>query len=123
MVANLIAHGYNGVWLEPEFGQGRTFRFESPDGHHFELMYELERFVLPAGELHPFKALPDRYLPWGIAPKRLDHLNLLAREIQGPAANSFTTCSACALRSRLSSKMENRGHWLRRTASRTSLSL
>ncbi len=82
MVENLIAHGHNGVWLEPEFGQGRTFRFETPDGHHFELIYEIERFVLPAGEMHPFKNQPDRYLPWGIAPKRLDHLNLLAREIK-----------------------------------------
>ena len=82
MAANLIAHGYKGSWLESEFGQGRTFRFQSPDGHHFELIYEIERFVLPAGERHPFKALPDRYVPWGIAPKRLDHLNLLAREIQ-----------------------------------------
>ena len=82
MAENLVAHGHNGVWLEPEFGQGRTFRFETPDGHHFELIYEIERFALPAGELHPFKNQPDRYLPWGIAPKRLDHLNLLAREIR-----------------------------------------
>jgi len=68
MAENLIAHGHKGAWLEPEFGQGRTFRFETPDGHHFELIYEIERFVLSAGELHPFKALPDRYTPLASRP-------------------------------------------------------
>jgi catechol 2,3-dioxygenase len=82
MVQNLIAHGYTGVWLEPEFGQGRTFRCQSPDGHQIELFYEIERFVPPHGETRAFKNLPQRYVPAGIAPKRLDHLNLLANDVK-----------------------------------------
>lgn len=82
MVENLKANGVNGRWLEPEFGQGRTFRCQSPDGHEVELFYEIERYIPPPGETRAFKNLPERYVSSGIAPKRLDHLNLLANDVK-----------------------------------------
>ncbi|MDE3103731.1 MAG: catechol 2,3-dioxygenase [Acidobacteriota bacterium] len=82
MVANLHAHQVAGEWRPAELGHGPAFRFFSPDRHAIELYYETERFH-GTGELAPgYKNMPQRYIPSGIAPKRLDHLNLLAQDIR-----------------------------------------
>ena len=61
---------------------GPAYRFFSPDGHHVEIYHETEKFQ-PVGDQVPgFKNQPQRYRPLGIAPKRLDHLNLLAQNIK-----------------------------------------
>jgi catechol 2,3-dioxygenase len=82
MVEYLQTNEVKGEWRDAEFGHGRAFRLASPDGHPLELYYETERFV-PQGNQRPgFKNLPQRYSPHGIAPKRLDHINLLAQDIK-----------------------------------------
>jgi catechol 2,3-dioxygenase len=47
-----------------------------------EIYYETERFKAAGGQLPGFKNLPQRYIPSGIAPKRLDHVNLLAQDVK-----------------------------------------
>jgi catechol 2,3-dioxygenase len=60
---------------------GRAFRFATPDGHAVELYWETQRFA-PTPDLRTaFKNQPQRYVPRGIAPRRLDHVNLLARDV------------------------------------------
>ena len=82
LVNNLHAAGVEGHWRSGEFGHGPAFRFPSPDGHEVELYFETQKFR-PVGEQVPgFKNLPQRYRPIGIAPRRLDHINLLAQDIR-----------------------------------------
>ena len=82
MVAYLQANGVAGEWRDPEFGHGRAFRFQSPDGHAVELYYDTERFQAIGDQIPGYKNLPQRYFPHGIAPKRLDHINLLAQDVK-----------------------------------------
>ena len=82
MAEFLQANGAAGEWREPELGHGRSFRFAAPDGHSIEIYYDTEKFE-PRGEQVPgYKNLPQRYSPRGVAPKRLDHINLLARDVK-----------------------------------------
>ncbi len=82
MTEHLTQHGVQGNWLNHEFGHGPAFRFAGPDGHAIELYYETEKFV-PTGDQVPFfRNLPQRYMPHGITPRRLDHINLLASDVK-----------------------------------------
>ncbi len=82
LVGNLLEHGIKGDWRPAELGHGPAFRFPSPDGHAIEIYYETERYQAEGENVPGFKNLPQRYIPSGIAPKRLDHLNLLAQDIK-----------------------------------------
>ncbi len=82
LVQNLTEHGVDGHWRTEDLGHGPAYRFASPDGHQVELYFETEKFQ-PVGDQVPgYKNMPQRYRPLGIAPKRLDHLNLLAQDIK-----------------------------------------
>ena len=81
MVAYLQANGVAGEWREPEFGQGRAFRFATPDNHPMEIFYDIEKFKPVGDQIPGYKNLPQRFSPHGIAPKRLDHINLLAQDV------------------------------------------
>jgi catechol 2,3-dioxygenase len=66
-------------WVDGDLGHGKAYRFESPFGHVFEIYWETRRFE-PAPEHRPaLKNLAQRYL--GGAPRRLDHVNLLAEDV------------------------------------------
>ena len=82
MVAFLQANHVEGHWRDAEFGHGPAFRFASPDGHALELYYETERFEPQGDQVPGFKNMPQRYSPHGIAPKRIDHINLLAQDVK-----------------------------------------
>jgi catechol 2,3-dioxygenase len=82
VVEYLRLNNVAGKWQEAEFGQGPSFRFASPDGHPLELYFETERFQPQGNQVPGFKNLPQRYSPHGIAPKRLDHVNLLAQDVK-----------------------------------------
>jgi catechol 2,3-dioxygenase len=82
MVVYLQLNKVAGKWQEAKFGQGPSFRFASPDGHPLELYFETERFQPEGNQIPGFKNLPQRYSPHGIAPKRLDHVNLLAQDVK-----------------------------------------
>jgi catechol 2,3-dioxygenase len=82
LAEHLGQQGVKGEWIDHDVGHGPAFRFPDPDGHWVEIYYETERFV-PTGDHVPgFKNLPQRYSPHGIAPRRLDHINLLAKDVK-----------------------------------------
>jgi catechol 2,3 dioxygenase len=61
---------------------GGAYRFHDPDGHELRLYYETERYVAPP-ELRPsWRNQPQRYTGRGACVKRLDHVNLLARDVR-----------------------------------------
>ncbi|MGB0034370.1 MAG: catechol 2,3-dioxygenase [Candidatus Acidiferrales bacterium] len=82
MTDYLQKNGVKGEWLKNEFGHGPAFRFPSPDGHAIELYYETKRYVAEGDNIPGFKNQPQRYIPRGIAPRRLDHINLLASDVK-----------------------------------------
>jgi catechol 2,3-dioxygenase len=82
MVRNLEDHGVEGSWIDAGFGHGPAFRFRAPDGHFVELYFETERYSAPAHLAAGFKNQPQRRGVYGIAPRRLDHLNLLSSDVK-----------------------------------------
>jgi catechol 2,3-dioxygenase len=68
-------------WTDGDLGHGRAFRFEDPFGHVFEIYWDSRRYVPPEDERPALKNLPQRYHGRGCAPRRLDHLNLLAEDV------------------------------------------
>lgn len=59
--------------------QGETVRFLTPGGHAMELFYDFERLVSPT----PSRLIsqPVRYPAPGIGVRRLDHINITARDV------------------------------------------
>ena len=79
-VAHLGERQIPGRWIDDD-AHGPAYRFTTPDGHAVELYWETERFTATPEISTAFKNQPQRYVPRGIAPRRLDHLNLLARDV------------------------------------------
>lgn len=78
-------------WQEGDLGHGRAFRFEDPFGHAFEIYWDTRRYA-PADDDRPaLKNLASRYHGQGCAPRRLDHLNLLAKDV-GEFRRFMETC-------------------------------
>jgi catechol 2,3-dioxygenase len=81
-VAAVEAAGLGIGWTDGDLGRGPSYRFRDPDGHVFELYYEVERYS-PPDDLRPaLKNVPQRYTGRGCAIKRLDHVNLLASDVR-----------------------------------------
>ncbi|CUH81369.1 VOC family protein [Tropicibacter naphthalenivorans] len=80
-VEAIEASGYPVLgWTEGDLGHSRAFRFQDPFGHVFELYYDTNRFVpQTAAETPALKNTASAFT--GAAPRRLDHLNLLAEDV------------------------------------------
>jgi catechol 2,3-dioxygenase len=88
-VAAIDQTGLGVGWTDGDHGHGPAYRFTDPDGHPFELYYESERYEPPPRLRPALKNVPQRNPGRGAAVKRLDHVNLLARDV---AANrAFAT--------------------------------
>jgi catechol 2,3-dioxygenase len=81
-VAAVEAAGLGEGWTDGGRGRGPSYRFRDPDGHVFELYYEVERYEPPPHLRPSLKNLPQRYTGRGCAIKRLDHVNLLAADVR-----------------------------------------
>ena len=82
-VAALRAAGLEGAWTDGvERGRGPGYRFVGPDGHLFELYYEVERYEPPEHLRPALKNQPQRYTGRGAAVKRLDHINILSADVR-----------------------------------------
>ena len=74
--SDFITHG----WVAGDASHGRAFRFEDPFGHVFEIYYDTKRFEPQTEAERP--ALKNTGSAFtGAAPRRLDHLNLLATDV------------------------------------------
>lgn len=83
-------------WVDGDPGHGRAFRFEDPFGHVFEIYWETVRYSPPDCEKPALKNVAQRYHGRGCHPRRLDHLNLLAADV-----NAFRTFMETCLGSRV----------------------
>ena len=80
-VAAVQQSGQGGEWIDGDVGHGPAFAFTDPDGHRLELYYETERYRPPEHLRPALKNVPQRYVGRGAAVKRLDHVNVLARDV------------------------------------------
>jgi catechol 2,3-dioxygenase len=81
-VAAVEQAGLGQGWHDGDRGRGPSYRFRDPDGHAFELYYEVERYEAPPHLAPSLKNQPQRYVGRGAAVKRLDHVNLLAADVR-----------------------------------------
>ncbi|MDN6640302.1 MAG: VOC family protein [Tetragenococcus sp.] len=76
--------GYGVGWIDGDYGHGKAYQFQGPDGHLQELYYETTRFV-PSDEQKPlYKNQPQKHPNTAIGVKKLDHVNFLS---SNPAAD------------------------------------
>jgi catechol 2,3-dioxygenase len=80
-VSAIEATGLGLGWSEGDLGHGPAYRFTDPDGHPMELYYETERYEPPEALRPRLKNVPQRYVGRGAAVKRLDHVNVLAKDV------------------------------------------
>ncbi len=80
-VAAIQATAYGRGWIEGDAGHGRAFQFTSPDGHAFEIFYEIDHFVPAEAERPYLKNQPQRLPASGARARTLDHLNLLGSDV------------------------------------------
>lgn len=81
-VAIIEAMGCGIGWTDGDMGHGRSYRFRDPDGHVFEIYWDTVRYQAPEGERPALKNLAQRYHGRGVCPRRIDHLNLLATDVE-----------------------------------------
>ena len=73
--SGFITHG----WTDGDMGHGRTFRFEDPFGHVFEIYWETQRYDAEIDDRPALKNTASRFI--GVAPRRIDHINLLSDDV------------------------------------------
>jgi catechol 2,3-dioxygenase len=79
-VAVIQASGYKTHgWVEGDTSHGPAFAFEDPFGHVFELYWETRKDKGLGDEAPALKNTATAFT--GAAPRRLDHLNLLAADV------------------------------------------
>lgn len=82
-VAAIEASGHKVIgWVEDEPGHGAAFQFEDPFGHLFELYWDTRHYQPGASDRPALKNVASRVPNTGILPRRLDHLNLLANDVE-----------------------------------------
>jgi catechol 2,3-dioxygenase len=79
--AAIEAAGLGQGWIDGDVGHGPAYRFRDPDGHLMELYFETEKYEPPEHLRPSLKNQPQRYVGRGAAVKRLDHVNVLARDV------------------------------------------
>jgi catechol 2,3-dioxygenase len=81
-VARIEAAGLGQGWTDGDLGHGPAYRFTDPDGHQMEVYFETEKYDPPEHLRPSLKNQPQRYVGRGAAVKRLDHVNVLAKEVE-----------------------------------------
>lgn len=76
--------GVDYEWFDAgrELGQAEAIRFVTPDGHNMELYSGMQKYVAKDGDSSPLPSHPSRYTGKGMFPRRIDHINLVANEVE-----------------------------------------
>lgn len=84
-VAAIEAMGCGIGWTDGDLGHGKAYRFRDPDDHIFELYYDTNWYEAPEAEKPALKNQAQRNHGRGVAVRRIDHLNLLASDVDAIA--------------------------------------
>jgi catechol 2,3-dioxygenase len=77
-VAALEAAGFGRGWMDGDVGHGRAYRFDTPEGHPMELLWDVDYVTASAGQETPLRNRPQKRPRTGVPVRRIDHLNLMA---------------------------------------------
>jgi catechol 2,3-dioxygenase len=80
-VAAIEAMGCGIGWTDGDLGHGRAYRFRDPDDHVFEIYFETRKYEAPPAERPSLKNQAQRQHGRGCNVRRIDHLNLLAQDV------------------------------------------
>lgn len=80
-VAALQHWGCGRGWLEGDAGHGPAYQFVDPAGHLMEIFYEVEWHEPTAAMRTRLRNQPHKRPLGGIGTRRIDHVNLLARDV------------------------------------------
>lgn len=69
-------------WTEGDRGHGKSYRFNDPDNHVFEIYFDTKKYQPPSAEKPSLKNQAQRYHGRGVGVRRIDHLNLLAQDVR-----------------------------------------
>ncbi len=69
-------------WKEGECGYGKTYEFRYPDGHFCELYFDTNKFKATEQNRSALKNTASKFPGKGMNVRRIDHLNLLAKDIR-----------------------------------------
>lgn len=70
-------------WHDGDLGHGPAYLFHSPDGHAIEIYFETEKFSAAENEQSFLKNTISKFPGRGINVRRIDHLNLLVKDVRG----------------------------------------
>ncbi|MGE0340336.1 MAG: catechol 2,3-dioxygenase [Xanthobacteraceae bacterium] len=68
-------------WTEGDLGHGKSYRFNDPDGHVFEIYFDTKKYQASEAEKPSLKNQAQRFHGRGVGVRRIDHLNLLAQDV------------------------------------------
>lgn len=80
-VAAIEASGRGRGWIEGDAGHGRAYQFDTPAGHRWELLWEVEYCRPASAERSALRNRPSRRPDHGIPVRRIDHFNLTAPDV------------------------------------------
>jgi len=102
-------------WLDGDAGHGPAYRFTDPAGHPMELFYDVERYRTPPELRTRLRNQPQRFPVQGVGVRRIDHVNLLARDVR-ENRSFLEERLGFKLRERIVRHGEEAGAWLSVTA-------
>lgn len=79
-VAAIEATGLGRGWVDNETGHGRAYRFDTPEGHRMELLWEVNYLAAPEQKGTPLRNRPQRRPLIGVPVRRIDHMNLMVAD-------------------------------------------
>jgi catechol 2,3-dioxygenase len=75
------AKGLGIGWEDHECGYGKAYKFRYPDGHVCELYFESNKYKAEGENKSALKNTASKFPGRGMNVRRIDHLNLLAKDI------------------------------------------
>ncbi len=93
-VAAIKKTGLGKGWTKGDLGHGAAYAFKTPDDHDVEIYYETEWYQAGDNDKPALKNQASRFPGRGVNLRRLDHLNLLARDIPAMRVSHAETLGA-----------------------------
>lgn len=78
-------------WFDHECDYGKAYRFRYPDGHHCELYFDTHKYKPTEETKSALKNTNSKFPGKGMNVRRIDHLNLLAKDINAFKDFQFNT--------------------------------
>jgi catechol 2,3-dioxygenase len=90
-VKAIEARGLGRGWIEGDTGHGRAFQFDTPAGHRWELVWDVDYFDPGEADRSALRNRASKRPSHGVPVRRIDHFNLTAPDV---AATRDFLCDA-----------------------------